>query len=187
SHRALYALSGEKGYPSTCVASLSIKRRDEIPRKLEKMVLLLEPVPLSGSENDDRESRRAPLIARFNDVEPLWTLRRSFLSLCPGTGTRVTAMLPPAITGNIFVCPSRPRGGLRGTVIVGNDRADLNPSRSPFVTIIKTYATAIVIAPSTPFLVETSIQISIVDSERLCESDLRNSIRISRDRNEKGV
>lgn len=77
------------------------------------------------------------IVARFNDVGPLWTLRRSFRSLCPGADTRVIAMLPPAITGNIFVYPSRPRGGLRGTVI---DRADLNPSRLPFVTIIESYA-----------------------------------------------
>ncbi|KYN22951.1 hypothetical protein ALC57_04734 [Trachymyrmex cornetzi] len=28
-------MSGEKGYPSTCAASSSAKRRDEIPRKLE--------------------------------------------------------------------------------------------------------------------------------------------------------
>lgn len=36
------------------------------------------------------------------------------------------ATLPPAITDNIFFCPD----GIRRTVIVGNDYADLNLSRS---------------------------------------------------------
>ncbi|KYM96229.1 hypothetical protein ALC62_13099 [Cyphomyrmex costatus] len=154
-------MSGEKGYPSTCAASSSAKRRDEFPRKLEITqnfhleIVFFNRYPCPGArmriENQCDRVRRSSL----RSLRDLMMsdrcghyIRSSFFSLCPRTSTQVTAMLPPAITGNIFVYPSCPRGGLRGTVIVGNDRVYLNLSCSPFVTIIKSYATTIVIALS---------------------------------------
>ncbi|EGI63635.1 hypothetical protein G5I_07973 [Acromyrmex echinatior] len=153
-------MSGEKGYPSTCAASSSAKRRDEIPRKLEitqnlhlEMVFLNRyPCPLvcPGArmriENQCDRVRRSSL----RSLRDLMTSDRCghyvalFYLFVPKQVRELQQCLPPAITGNIFVYPICPRGGLRRTIIVGNDRIDLNLSRLPFVTIIKSYTTTIV-------------------------------------------
>lgn len=91
---------------------------------------------IDGKRRTGRE--RSLIVARINDVGPIRIFTASLfsLSLFPARESYcdVTAS---AITDDVFFCPSRPQqGGLRRTVIVGNDRADLNLSRSPFVIII---------------------------------------------------
>lgn len=89
----------------------------------------------SQCERDKRgTARRGSLIvARFNDVEHYGALLSLFLSYTSHASYMAT--LPPAIIDDIFFYPD----GIRGTVIVGNDCADLNLSRSRYLLLLSSY------------------------------------------------